>query len=296
MLAERRAHRVDLRRQAAGMGAPTPVFHGDYLFVQLHHGVVLCCVLKAPHGGALKQNHTVEVTEYIHTPPSDGPSSGFFGSFAPRPNPEYDESRGAKSGALYIRHTAVDRKQILVYNVLTMGGLSTLNPLRVTLGALRALARTRSEFPLPDVDDLPETHTDDVSRAEQEARRQAERDAAAAEARREEEKQERRAAAAAARERQRAQWREVARQFREESSDEEPAPMGAPMLLLPPPPQQPPPPPPPPEVPKTEQCGVHWDTRINPQYTAGCTLRVGHEGACNAGVGPRRRVKRSLPG
>lgn len=60
-----------LRDEAKASGAIPPIFLSEYVFFAPIGGaapIALGIVCKAPCGGALEKDATIDVTEYLHTP------------------------------------------------------------------------------------------------------------------------------------------------------------------------------------------------------------------------------------
>lgn len=142
-----------------------PVFQADYLFFSVRgNGVRLGRVAKAPYGGALSESDLLDVTEYEHTPQPG--CSGFFGTFKPLHNSDYDSNtRGALA---YVRHRDVKRADIIVYNVQVSGKATEL---RVALESLRQL-----QSAMPDSHSLPtsipRSHTPSAAQDQSQVRHQ----------------------------------------------------------------------------------------------------------------------------
>lgn len=138
---ELRNHHTNLRRNN---NSTPPIFLSDYIFFTLpRKGVRLGRVAQAPYGGALLENDTIDVTEYEHSA-QDG-INGFFGTFKPLNNPEYDPK--TRNCLAFVRHRDVKRGNIVVFNVQMFGRPTDL---RVKLASLRDLAQA-----LPDTCGLP---------------------------------------------------------------------------------------------------------------------------------------------
>ena len=159
---EHGGHKLYLRELHRDSQLPA-IFQADFLLVQLPGRDV---ALHRVVGGlflddAVASDLSFTTAEYMHTP-----QEGFtelFGLFTPQLNPDYDPSN-KKSGTKFMRHHNIGRNVILVYNVrvstVTMVG-NDVDPraktaVRISLESLRALARTRPVYSLPDK--LPESH------------------------------------------------------------------------------------------------------------------------------------------
>lgn len=140
---ELRAHQATLRQHSA---IPA-IFQADYLFVNVcGKGVRLGRVTRAPYGGSLDTKDVVDVTEYEHTPQPG--VAGFFGTFKPLHNAEYDaHTRGSLA---YVRHRDVKREDVVVFNVQVFGRAAS--DLRVSLESLRELQRA-----MPDIHSVPQS-------------------------------------------------------------------------------------------------------------------------------------------
>ena len=147
---------------------PPAVFNATFLFVQLAPTLPIqlhcvshnACITDARSGTDIK----VTTTEYEHTPQPG--VQGFFGTFTPKANPDYDP-RDRRKGPMFLRHQDVDRSQIKVYDVQTIKfkrGNKVM--LRVNLCSLRVLT-TVSEFTLPAV--LPNSHWNDNDSSDDDA-------------------------------------------------------------------------------------------------------------------------------
>lgn len=151
---ELRQHHAALRNTSTG---PPPIFLSDYLFFTVRgKGVKLGRVSATPHGGAMRRDDVVDITEYEHTQQEGFP--GFFGTFKPLVNPDYNA--GLRGSTKMVRHRDVRREDVVVYNVRMSGRRA--DELRVCLKSLRELATA-----MPDSHKLPEklppTHTTQVA-------------------------------------------------------------------------------------------------------------------------------------
>jgi hypothetical protein len=77
---------------------------------------VLGRVKKAAWQGALTADAAVDVTEYEHIPHPDG-IPGYFGTFKPKLNPQYDPS--SRGSVQFLRHSDILHSSVVVFNVQT---------------------------------------------------------------------------------------------------------------------------------------------------------------------------------
>ena len=145
-------------RASAGNGVDPAIFQGDYLFVQLAPNSPVQ-LHRVAHGACIADATAPDILittlEYVHTP-QEG-FSGFFGTFAPKANPQYDPRNAKKTGGKHLRHKNVDRSCIKMYNVATFSERKrSVNLLRVTLHSLVMLADSCDGYELPP--NIPRTH------------------------------------------------------------------------------------------------------------------------------------------
>eukprot|EP00965_Chrysotila_dentata_P039433 1311030-Pleurochrysis_carterae.AAC.1 len=132
-----------------------PIFQDDYLFLQAPgaelalHRLVLGIFLE-DHESTSASFTTLE---YAHTPQPG--YTGFFGTFSPSENPQYDASN-AKSGMKLVRRQGVTRGDVKVFRVKTF---KHKKQLYVDVTFLRQRAAVCSQPPLPSP--LPLTHCED---------------------------------------------------------------------------------------------------------------------------------------
>ena len=152
---------------------PPAVFNSRFLFVQLAPTLPIQ-LHRVSHGACITDARSADIkvttTEYEHKPQPG--VQGFFGTFTPKANPDYDP-RDRRKGPMYLRHQDVDRSQIKVYDVQTIKfKVGNKIMLRVNLCSLRVLT-TVSEFTLPAV--LPNSHWNDNDSSDDDADAQASR-------------------------------------------------------------------------------------------------------------------------
>lgn len=141
------------RALADSSGGCAPLFMSDYLIVRVDAALKLARICGAPAGGATRPNDVVDILEYEHTPQQGVP--GFFGSFKPLKNAEYDASN--KGSLAYVRHRDFKRADVVLCNVSTFGPAQAI---RISETSLRVLASVAPELaPLPHV--VPDTHTNE---------------------------------------------------------------------------------------------------------------------------------------
>ena len=96
---------------------PPAVFNSRFLFVQLAPTLPIQ-LPRVSHGACITDARSADIkvttTEYEHKPQPG--VQGFFGTFTPKANPDYDP-RDRRKGPMYLRHQDVDRSQIKVYDV-----------------------------------------------------------------------------------------------------------------------------------------------------------------------------------
>lgn len=139
---ELRQHYAEVRRSST----IPPIFLADYLFFSVRgKGITLGRVTHTPHGGALRRADVVDITEYEHTPQPG--FHGFFGTFKPLANPDYDPK--LRGSTKTMRHRDVRREDVIIFNVRMTG--RTSEDLRVSLTSLRELAHA-----IPDLHKLPQ--------------------------------------------------------------------------------------------------------------------------------------------
>ena len=126
-----------------------PLFGGQYILVALDsRPLQLHRVLRCKAGHQYTKDVTVGTTEYTHIPAACG---GFFGTFKPAVNPQYD-GRGYK----FLRHTHIKREQIKLYNVSTFPDPDDDEHLFLHLSALKSLSEAIPEYVLPNP--IPASH------------------------------------------------------------------------------------------------------------------------------------------
>lgn len=139
---ELRQHQEQLRNTST---STTPIFLSDYLFFTVRgKGVKLGRVSATPPGGALKASDVVDIVEYAHQPQQG--VSGFFGTFKPLENTDYNPK--LKGSTKMVKHRDVNREDIVICNVCMTG--RSAEDLRVSLKSLRQLADA-----MPDAHSLP---------------------------------------------------------------------------------------------------------------------------------------------
>eukprot|EP00962_Isochrysis_galbana_P061768 scaffold44204_cov275-Isochrysis_galbana.AAC.1 len=140
-------HQQQARAAAHAAGSPAPIFRAEYVFISMGSAgrldVALGRVCNVPPGKNGAKGVTVDVAVYAHTPPARG-LAGFFGSFAPAVNPNYNPSvPGSKK---FIRNHQLPRSQLLVLNVQVF---TVTKKMYVRTSSLQLLALAASGLVIP---------------------------------------------------------------------------------------------------------------------------------------------------
>ena len=183
---ETAGYREYIRRTNMLIGAQTPVFLGDYLFVQLPSKPVFLARVTGTCfiDEASADRISITIGEYSHE--AQGRVAGFFGTFSKTPNMLHDPL-DKRTGGKFIRHASITRAEIVVYDVYTWvdrerraqiaaDHTEPQDCIRVAPRSLRQLASARPEFLVPDPLPLSHRSQDDAESAAAGARARRERD------------------------------------------------------------------------------------------------------------------------
>eukprot|EP00965_Chrysotila_dentata_P049669 1646963-Pleurochrysis_carterae.AAC.1 len=144
--ADAMAYQKSSLANAQRSGGPAGIFQGNYLLIRLPadtgvklHRVAHCIFYQ----DATAQDATFTSLEYTHVPVLGQPD--LWGTFTPRPNPNYNPTN-VRSGLKFVRHSTLSRSHIVMYNVKT---LERRGELRIAASALKELATICPEYPFP---------------------------------------------------------------------------------------------------------------------------------------------------